>query len=243
MARHRKYTPRIGIDVPRRLALALFVLLLAVGLAVPSWSQPPPRLEKAGDGVVLTILPPVLGEPEVREHLGTGLTTTFVFRVDGRDGGGSKVRGAARIEVRYELWDEIYQLAALGLDGRLQRFDAHSFEDLLDRWRNLRLPVLTGVELGSKSGGPPRLDVRLEIIPFSRGEQRDTQRWFAESIDRSGAGNAEKAGRVSEDRPEALGEVLHLLMATSIQRRALLDFSWEVPVLAGEVPRAGNPEP
>lgn len=217
---------------------ALLWLLLALVLAGLASAQPPPRLERVPGGIELTALPPVLAENQVREHLRTGLTTTFLFRITGRDEAGRRVQGASRVEVRFELWDEVYQLAALGLDGRLQRYDSPTFDDLLGRWRGLRLPVLADPTEGR--GGrvdplPNRFDVRLDVIPFSRGEQRDTQRWFSESIDRSGS-NAEKAGRVSEDRPEALGDALHLLMATSIKRRAMLDYSWQVPVLPAREP-------
>ena len=201
------------------------VLAVWVGVALggPAGAQPPPRLTVQETGLMLGSPPPILSQASVREHLGTGLTTTFVFRVTGRDTRGGKVEGAAQVEIRYELWDEIYKLTAFGADGRLERSDLASFEELEAHWRGLELT------LNPAAMGAPRLRVTLDVIPFSRGEQRDTQRWFSESMDRAG-GNAEQAGQVSDERPEALGEVLHLLMATSIQRRSVQTYSWQVPL-------------
>lgn len=212
--------------------LLLLAALLLLPLAAAGQEAAPraPTAIRDGGGVHLTRLPSILGRDEVRRHLDTGLTTSFLFKVSLRlPSGGSTLKGAARVEIRYEPWDEVYQLAALGLDGRLVQHNLSSFGDLESRWRDLRLLVLVPPER-TRLGVGPKLRIDLEVLPFSSTEQRDTRRWFSESLERSGRGNAENAGQVSEERSETLGEVFNLLMATSIQRRAVVDYRWTSPV-------------
>ena len=63
---------------------ALLLLLLA---AAPLGAVQAPAIEGAREGVVLSRLPPIFGEEEVRKQLGTGLTTSFAFEASGRDRG------------------------------------------------------------------------------------------------------------------------------------------------------------
>lgn len=220
----------------------ILVALLGLGAWAPSGAQPPPMLTEAPEGLNLTRLPPVLGDPEIKQQLETGLTTTFLLQVSSRDDAGRPLRGGARVEIRYELWDEIYQLAYVDLSGRSPRKDLPSFEALEKHWSELNLRVLVG-RPSAADGANPKIKVELDVIPFSRSEQQDTQRWFSDSIDRSSQGNAENAGRVSEERSETLGEVFNLLMATSIQRRAILDFHWQIPVARARPPRRSGIRP
>ena len=208
-------------------ATALFTLLVL--LAMPIAAEPEPRLELRGDGLHLVQLPPVLADEEVTRQLSTGLTTTFVFRARGRSASGRSLEGAARVEIRFEPWDEVYFLQALGRDGRQIRDKLDSADALARRWRDLDL-VLTPT--GSAAGaGTWRLE--LDIIPFSRGEQRDTQRWFSESMDRDAG--AEQTARASDERSEALEEVFNLLLATSIGRRAILTYDWQLEAVPGVI--------
>ncbi|MEM1203332.1 MAG: hypothetical protein AAGN66_08910 [Acidobacteriota bacterium] len=224
----------------RGVAWALAAIFMGLLLAWPARAQVSdglaPRLElMAGESLVLTDLPPVLGDDEVRRHLGTGLTTSFDFRVRLRAPDGAEVLGFALVEVRYEPWDEVYVLAARGLDGKLVRDLVPTFEVLLEKWRALRLGLLRPRDAEALGRRPPpgELRVELKVIPFSAGEQDDTRRWFSESLDRSSRGGTENVAKSSEDRSEALAEVFSLLMATSIQRTALVSYRWPVPVSAG----------
>ena len=192
-------------------------------------AQPPPMLSSGESGLTLTSLPPILEQTDIRKQLETGLTTTFLLKVTGRDPSGRPLQGGARVQIRYELWDEIYQLASQDLAGNIQRGNFNSFADLKKYWQELSLEVIP-----LAGGTPPtqqtRLKIELDVIPFSRSEEQDTRRWFSESIERSGRGNAENVSKVSEERSETLGEVFNLLMATSIRRRAIMDFHWQVPI-------------
>lgn len=243
---------RLGVIAARSLAVSVQVVsarmvsvlalaaLLAVGLAMPTTaSEPPPRLETvATQGAApswhLSALPEVLGDPSVKEHLGTGLTTTFLFRLTTRSSTGDRLTGGARVQVRYELWDEVYHVAAMGIDGRLERRALDSLASLEAWWRELSLLVLDGqrVELG----GSTAIKLSLEVVPFSSSEQRDAQRWFSESLEKRGRSSAEEVAEAVEESPEQLGRAINLLLATSIQRRALATFRWTLPRPSGASP-------
>ncbi|MEO1082916.1 MAG: hypothetical protein AAFY88_01600 [Acidobacteriota bacterium] len=203
------------------------IALVSTLLAPAAFADPPaPRVVRQDGALRVELPPPVLGDEEIKGQLSSGLTTTFVFRLTGRTTSGAALQGAARVEVRYEPWDEVYFLQALGRDGRETKQTLDSKAALAEAWRSLELvATATGAE---PAAGRWRVD--LDVIPFSRGEQRDTQRWFSESMD-SDAG-AEQTARASEDRSQALEEVFNLLLATSIGRRAILSYSWQVEVMS-----------
>lgn len=185
-----------------------------------------PALERvSGEGIVLTQLPPVLRQKEVRHHLRTGLTTTLAFEVRA-----DRTRGGARIDVRYELWDEVWLVTRADTSGRTQRARFPSFDQLETWWRDLRLDVLPA----RSSAG--QAEVRLRIIPFSQSEQLDAQRWFSRSLAKEPPNDS--AGAVSGVLSEPSGDLFNLLLATSIGRPALLEFEWNVPI-----PPISPPEP
>lgn len=207
--------------------------LLLVALAFGSLDGQPPRLAVAAEGgVVVTALPPVLDEPAVARHLTTGLTTICVVRVSGSVAG-RKVEGGARIEIRYELWDEVFHVVSLSIDGRRVRARLDSLAGLRAWWRTLELTVLAerlAVPVGT------RLKVQLDVVPFSAEEQRDAQHWFSETLDQAGRTGTEDVGSSVDDRSEALSRVFNVLLATSIGRRALASFRWTVEAVTGSVP-------
>ena len=149
----------------RRPVLAAALLL---GLALAARLEAAgPVLERSAEGVALTRLPPMLRQEDVRRHLGTGLTTTLAFEV--RLTGGGKARGAARIDIRYELWDEIWLVTRADTSGRTQRARFPSFDQLDAWWRDLRLelpprPHLPRPGRGA-AAGHPLLPVRAARRP------------------------------------------------------------------------------
>jgi len=209
------------------LAWALLLLLAAAVLrAAPT--APAPALEAAREGLTLYHLPPILGEEEVRKQLGTGLTTSFAFEATARGTAGGKVKGAARVDVRYDLWDEIYVVTRIDASGRASRVTLPSFERLAEWWRDARLVLVRGPAPGSA------VDVRLKVIPFSQAEQLDTQRWFSQALSAEKSGSAGAVSDAVEDQPESFSQVINLLMATSIGRPALLEYAWKLPVSQGK---------
>ncbi|HKV08989.1 MAG TPA: hypothetical protein VJ725_12675 [Thermoanaerobaculia bacterium] len=207
--------------LPSRWALGLLLLLAARAGALQG-----PAVEASREGLALTRLPPVLTAPEVRQQLGTGLTTSFVFeaRTEGPQG---KTRGGARVDVRYELWDEVYIVSRIDASGRAVRTTFPSFERLGEWWREARLAVIRP----PVSARAKTVEVRLRVIPFSQAEQLETQRWFSQALSAEKSGSA---GAVSED--VSLSQMLNLLIATSIGRAPLLDEEWKLPI-----PSAKNP--
>ena len=166
----------------------------------------------------VSALPEVLSRPEVRPHLTTGLTTSFVVVVKAAAEPGRKVRGAARIDVRWEPWDEVFLTTAVGADGRVRRDTHRSFEALAGWWQSLELPVALALPLGSW-----QVKVELSVLPFSQSEQRDAQRWFSSAPGDGDADGESSAGSQSESR---LNGVVDLLIATSIQRRSIVRYAW-----------------
>jgi hypothetical protein len=211
---------------PAWMRWALVLLFLATRLGAAQ----APAIEAAREGLTLSRLPAVLAEGEVRKQLATGLTTSFVFETTARDASGVKTKGGARIDVRYELWDEVYIVTRIDAAGRAQKTALPSFEKLAEWWREARLLVIRPPAAGSARGA----EVHLRVIPFSQAEQLDAQRWFSQALSAEKSGSAGAVSEAVEDQPESFGQVINLLMATSIGRPALLEYSWRLPVPPGK---------
>jgi hypothetical protein len=198
------------------------LLLIA---AVPSGAAvaaEAPRLELDRGVLVVSGMPGVLSRPEVRPHLSSGLTTTFVVRVTAADERGSKATGGGTVAVRFEPWDEVFLAAAAGLEGGARKDSLPSFDRLAAWWRDLKLPVLPTA--GLSSGGSWQVKVAVHVVPFSESEREDTQRWFSESVGGAQRSNAEDLSTAAKKSPGA--GILDLLVATSIQRRSLVSYDW-----------------
>lgn len=186
-----------------------------------------PLLEAAAGGVALTGLPPLFSQAEIREQLGTGLTTTILLEVKAAGTAGRRSKGGARVDVRYELWDEVYLVTRVDAAGRVARVTLPSLDRLAQWWRDQKIVVLRPPGLAAAQG-PWRADVRLRVLPFSQAEQRDAQRWLSQSLQGAEGGSAGAAAEASEDRPSSFDQVLQTLLATSIGRPALFEAAWKL---------------
>jgi hypothetical protein len=214
-----------------RTGLSWIVLFLLVSLPAFAVDRPP-RLDMDRGMLVVSGLPDILSRPEVRPHLSSGLTTTFVIQVSAADGSGKKLNGGATIAVRYEPWDEVFLVVSSGVSGvpggTARKESLPTFEGLAAWWREQRLPVLTPTGL---AGGSWQVKVAVHVVPFSESERENTQRWFAQSVggsqrsDRSDRSNAEDASAAAKESTGP-GMVLDLLVATSIRRRSLVSYDW-----------------
>ncbi len=206
----------------RRVSVFLGLVAGLLLVVLPQRAAAQPVLERPGDWVVLTRLPPLLGREEIRKHLQTGLTTTLAFqlRSDGESGG-------ARVDIRYELWDEVWIVTRADASGRVQRVTFPSFDRLAEWWRDLRLEALRARRKAPEKAGI--VEVRLRVIPFSQSEQLDAQRWFSRALEQqSGSGSGASVTQALKEQPEPFGNVLSLLLATSISRRALEEYEWNL---------------
>lgn len=203
---------------------AVSAVFSPLGAAVPA-----PAVESAREGLVVSRLPPILGEEEVRKQLATGLTTSFAFEASAR-GTAGKVKGGARVDVRYDLWDEVYIVTRVDLSGHAARVTLPSFERLAEWWREARLVVVRA----PAAGGVATVEVALRVIPFSQAEQLDAQRWFSQALSGEKTGSAGAVSDAVEDQPESFSQVINLLLATSIGRPALLEYQWKLPVTPGK---------
>jgi hypothetical protein len=214
----------------RRFWLALLGAILSACLTVAAQAAggpEAPAAEVRERVLTLSALPPVLVRPEVRPHLSTGLTTTLLVEVSAIDGAGRRAKGGGKVDVRYELWDEVFLVSATGIDGRVRKETLPSFDRLLTWWRGLDLPVVAADPLAplARTGGW-KVEVRLSVIPFSQSEQRATQRWLADSIEHRERGDTPApAGRT-----EPLTGTLDALLATSIKRQRLVSYDWTLVV-------------
>jgi hypothetical protein len=213
------------MSVGRVLRGAAVAAALAALLPVAAARAADPTFSVGRDGTLSVAgLPDVLSRPEVRPHVDTGLTTGFVLTVTARGSGERRVRGAARVDVRFEPWDEVYLVTVVAADGRVRRETLPSFARLVEWWRTLNVPVTTGLPADRW-----QVKVELSVIPFSQSEERDAQRWLAGSL------GGERGG---DQQPASAGEsrltgVVDLLIATSVQRRSVVRFAWAAAAAPG----------
>ncbi len=183
--------------------------------------------------LVLARLPPILGLEGVSRHLTTGLTTTFIFRLEARASSGRQIQTGARVEIRYELWDEVFHTLVVTLDGVLAEKKVASLDELGAWWDTLQLP-LTNMTTKSAAGAT-RGRLVLEVVPFSEAERDDTERWLYDSARRAQSGGADGSSggaRGSEigsgGAERSLEHVFTVLIATSLRRRAVISYRWTV---------------
>jgi hypothetical protein len=139
-------------------------LILALALAAGQ-----PSFTAQGGRVVAIVLPAeLLADRDVQRQLGSGLTTTFVLVARQRDGAG---RGAARIEIRFDPWDEVWFVHRIGVDGKEERQKIASRESL-EKWWSAPLAIFAG------TADRVALNVVLTVLPFSTAEGEDARRWI-----------------------------------------------------------------
>lgn len=215
-----------GVPFRTLIALTWMVILGSPDRAAATGE---PRLELSPrQAWVLYDLPDLLAGDEVKPHLLTGLTTSFNFQLSIRGVNGGEPIGAAKVDVRYELWDEVFHVAVLDLDGRREPRVVPSFDALRAWWGELRLTILASTP---EHAAAPKARVTVDVVPFSQSESAETRRWLADSVDAGAGGSGpEEVAGLGEEPFEPLDRVLSLLLTTSIKRRALLSFAWSLPV-------------
>ena len=148
------------------------MVLLIRALFVAAIAAKQPTFVAQSDRVVAVILPAsLLSEPDVQRQLNSGLTITFILR---SQWGGGALAAAARIEIRYDLWDEVWLVRRIEFDGKETR-DRLASRDSLDNWWS------TPARIGATTSDRVTLNVTLTALPFSAAEGEDTRQWIAKS--------------------------------------------------------------
>jgi len=196
---------------------ALFALLVAGAVAPDCCTEQPPQLILQAGVLRLQSLPPtLLSEATIARHLGTGLTTSFLFNVDA----GRALKAQAQVRARYDLWDERYLIERWDARPDAPSRAALAPAALQAWWRSLSL------DFGRSSTGsnpPTRATIELLVLPFSESEQRDAQDWLVRSLRKpEPVGGSLSAG--------SLHGISAALLAASIGQRSLITYSWTVPI-------------
>lgn len=182
------------------------LVVLALLAALNAIAQQRPSFTIAAGGVVAAALPlSVLQEKSVRRQLGSGLTTTFLVVARQREP--ARASGA-RLEVRYDLWDEVWIVRRIEFDGRMERQRIASAEALEKWWR-------TPLRLLSSTAQRVALQVDLSVLPFSAADEEDARQWITKS---GGVGTA--SGGV--------GGIVDALIGTTISAKPITSYRWNV---------------
>ena len=184
----------------RRAAVVAFVVMLA---AVVRGQHRPVFGTQAGGVVTATLPVSILHAPQVRKQLASGLTTTFVVAARQRD----RLTGA-RIEIRFDLWDEVWHVRRVEQDRREERQKLPSME-ALETWWHMPVRIFTTADNAIP------LQVELSVLPFSASEEEDARQWIAK-----GGGAARPAG-------EGLVDVL---IGTTLAAKPIIRWRWDVQV-------------
>jgi len=179
----------------------LLIAVLAGALLAAAPASRPVATISADGHLDITLPPNSLRNDEVQKHLTSGLTTVFLLSVN--DSG-------ARVEIRYDLWDEKYLVTTVDSERRIRKSSIDSFEHLADWWSHT--PLRAG-----KASREAR--VKLEVIPFSASEEEDAQRWLSHSI-------GVNSGQTDPSRKSETGGILDILIGTSVQRHPLQTWRW-----------------
>lgn len=218
---------RRGVRVVTRPLLA--ILLVFVSVAALGADMGRPTYAVTPEGLVAVSFPAeVLRSEEVRNQLTSGLTTSFVIIATA---GAERVRSGARVEVRYDLWEEQFLIRKIELDARVTLQTFASFDALEKWWRGaairlLRVPANTS---------PLRVELELTVLPFSAAEQHQTREWLSKSAGVAGRSQPSSPGSsLAADVPTASSTLIDALIGTTIHARPLLTFRWRTDVvLAG----------
>lgn len=180
-------------------------------------AAPRPRAIVSSNGALTITLPPsLLQRAEVARQLTSGLTTIFVVTVEAVHGSVT-TRGALRIDMRTDLWEEKYLVTVIEGTAQQRKLSFAAEDELRHWWNTTPLLVLPPQKFG------PRVDVavRLTMLPFSRQEQNDTERWLARTLSASRAPGGETLRSQS-------AEILRIIVESSVRRRPLLEERWSV---------------
>lgn len=201
--------------------VCLLWLLLVPGL----FGQEPPLVNDA-DGWWRVALPlDLLEDASVRKKLYSGLTTTF--ELESRFSQAEKPHYAV-LQVRYEIWEEVFVISRVDADGQIGRF---RFVDLAQTAAWLAENPLRIAPTPDNTGPPAgRLTCRVRLIPFSQSEGRLAEDWFAKVLrvpDAVTTGQSDASRERALDESSDGGGIFEVLMSKSIRRKSIRSVRWQ----------------
>jgi hypothetical protein len=189
---------------------------VAIVMALAAATRQPAAAVARSGAVTLTLPADLIASPAVKEQLTSGLTTVFIVTASADDGA-RDARGAARISIRLELWEERYVVSVADAAGQQRSLTFASDAELAKWWSGSPLTVVAAWRPFQKGVD---VDVRLRMLPFSAREESDTRRWLSRTLSSASDRSAETAERSAA--------ILRALVETSIRRRPLLEEHWKI---------------
>lgn len=180
-----------------------FVFVAALALAFSARADQRPTFSVSGQNVLIALPTSVLDDAAVRKQLNSGLTTTFLLSVRRREEDPS----GARVEVRYDLWDEVWHVRRVDAMGTVDRQRIASREALEKWWR-------TPVRLFASGESRIPLDISLAVLPFSSAEEEDARQWIAKS---GGVGTGDSGSGF-----------IDALIGTTLESKPITTFRWRI---------------
>jgi hypothetical protein len=183
---------------------AAAVALLALVASVAAAASRPSFTTQAGNLIAAELPLTILGDAKVSKQLGSGLTTTFVLQIRQRQQAPLIV---ARLEVRYDVWDEVWLVRRVEAGKAPERQRLASRAALETWWR-------TPVRLFAAATSPVKFDLDLLVLPFSTDEEKETRQWVSK------AGGVGTSARTSG--------LVDALIGTTIEARPIMSWQWSV---------------
>lgn len=195
-------------------------------LLVPSLFGQEPPLVNDTDGWCRVALPlDLLEDASVRKKLYSGLTTTF--ELESRFSQAEEPHYAV-LQVRYEIWEEVFVISRVDADGQVGRF---RFADLAQTAAWLAKNPLRIAPMPANTGPPAgRLTCRVRLIPFSQSEGRLAEDWFAKVLrvpDAVTTGQSDASRERALDDSSDGGGIFEVLMSKSIRRKSIRSVRWQ----------------
>jgi hypothetical protein len=188
-------------------ARAALLLLALAGAA--AGQQHRPNVLLRGDRVLVALPDSILKDRNVRSRLESALTTTFILKARLSGASNSSV---ARIEIRYDLWDEVYRVKRIEAPNHIVEQQIAGNALLAQWWR-------TPIEVARLAGDRGTIEIELTVLPFSAAEESDARQWLS------------KSGGAGEPSSDSTG-VVDVLIGTTLSARPIVSYHWSAEIVA-----------
>jgi hypothetical protein len=206
------------MEAGQRMTVAAAVLIVAAATVAHSPAIPKAVLQS--EQILLSLPASVLNDAAMEKQLTNGLTTVIITSIEGRIRGAATLRGAVRVEIRYELWEEKFLVGVVDASARRQSLSFATFDKLVAWWSSaaLRLAAVSAAD------APAAVSVKTEVVPFSAAEEADAQRWLMRSMTEA------TGARPPPREAGATTSILDVIIGTGVRRKPIRSWRWTVPL-------------